>query len=244
MTIALHHSRARGTSKVVLLGIANHDGDGGAWPSIATLAKYANVAHRNVQMAVRELERLGEVRVEVQAGGTGRTRDTQRPNLYHFMLRCPDDCDRTSQHRGAPPAASVRTGGDECVTGSPDDGITRGVTEASPEPSCEPSTEPSSGSDDPNTGLPAGSSAPRPTATKKPRKPTKRQIELWNADYVVLRDLCQEVGEDDPYSAWWTLRLEHGAVAPSRFMADLIDKGQWDGFVGRHGITTYERPTG
>ena len=29
------------TDKLVLIGIANHDGDGGSWPSIATLAMYA-----------------------------------------------------------------------------------------------------------------------------------------------------------------------------------------------------------
>lgn len=41
---------------------------------------------------------------------------------------------------------------------------------------------------------------------------------------------------------WWTLRLKHKVTSPAAFMADLIDKGTWDGFVGRHGITTYVRP--
>ena len=97
--IALHHSRAKGTAKLVLVGIANHDGDGGSWPSIATLAKYANVNRRNVQRALDELVKLREIEVLVQRGGNGNIEDYQRPNLYKFILACPPDCDRTKNHR-------------------------------------------------------------------------------------------------------------------------------------------------
>ncbi|MEV8265952.1 helix-turn-helix domain-containing protein [Microbacterium sp. NPDC077057] len=99
ISIALHHSRAKGTTKLVLLGIANHDGDGGAWPSVATLAKYAGVTARNVQKAVDRLEQLHEVRRFVQAGGDHRVAEHERPNRYQFLLACPPDCDRTSRHR-------------------------------------------------------------------------------------------------------------------------------------------------
>jgi hypothetical protein len=34
----LNHSKARGRAKLVLIGIANHLGDQGAWPSISTLS--------------------------------------------------------------------------------------------------------------------------------------------------------------------------------------------------------------
>jgi hypothetical protein len=139
LAACLHHSRSKGTAKVVLLGIANHDGDGGAWPSIATLAKYANVAPRNVQMALRSLEGLGEIRVHLQAGGTGAMPDHTRPNQYTILVRCPDACDRSTAHRVKPGHrggdASITRGGDEIVTG--------GVTPASPKPSCEPPDEPS-----------------------------------------------------------------------------------------------------
>lgn len=97
--IALNHSRAKGAAKLVLLGIANHDGDGGAWPSMATLARYGAVTPRNAQKAVDELERLGEVRRRVRQGGTARTPDHLRPNLYEFILRCPPTCDHSKQHR-------------------------------------------------------------------------------------------------------------------------------------------------
>jgi hypothetical protein len=101
MAIALHHSRAKGTAKIVMLGIANHDGDGGAWPSIDTLCKYANVTRRNVRDAIKTLVQLGEVEVLIQAGGTISMADTHRPNLYRIRLSCPADCDRSSNHRTA-----------------------------------------------------------------------------------------------------------------------------------------------
>lgn len=99
MTIALHHSRATGTAKLVLIGIANHDGDGGSWPSIATLARYAGVNARNTQQAIARLIKLGEVSRAVMGGGTHITPDHMRPNLYKIKLTCPLDCDRTVNHR-------------------------------------------------------------------------------------------------------------------------------------------------
>ncbi|MAT18323.1 MAG: hypothetical protein CMF56_07115 [Leifsonia sp.] len=101
MAIALHHSRSKGTAKVVLLGIANHDGDGGAYPTVATLAKYANVSRANVQKALTKLESLGEIRRDVQAGGSHDAAEYLRPNLYRFLLECPADCDRSRGHRAA-----------------------------------------------------------------------------------------------------------------------------------------------
>jgi hypothetical protein len=99
VAIALHHSKARGTAKIVLLGIANHDGDGGSFPKVATLAKYANVHPRRVTDALATLGELGEVIIHQNDGGTHRTPSHVRPNLYEFVLTCPDDCDRTKHHR-------------------------------------------------------------------------------------------------------------------------------------------------
>jgi hypothetical protein len=99
MAIVLHHSRAKGTAKLVLVGIANHDGDGGAWPSMATLARYAGVDARNARKAVAKLVALREVRVYVQEGGTLDWDDNRRPNRYELLLACPPACDRTKHHR-------------------------------------------------------------------------------------------------------------------------------------------------
>lgn len=95
----LHHSKASGTDKVVLLGIANHDGDGGAYPSIATLAKYARVSERAVQNSVNKLISMGEVRRFINAGGSANTPRDQRPNRYEILVRCPADCDGSTKHK-------------------------------------------------------------------------------------------------------------------------------------------------
>jgi len=152
MTLVLHHSRTRGTAKLVLLGIANHDGDGGAWPSLDTLATYANVDERNVRAALRQLEASGELVTQLQDGGTRDTLSWRRPNRYVLQLRCPLTCDRTSRHRCTVPGCSkgASTCGHADVVHRGDAGIPRGGMLASPgggmlaspEPSVEPSLQP------------------------------------------------------------------------------------------------------
>jgi len=84
---------------MVLLGIANHDGDGGSWPAVATLSDYADIEPRAVQKIVVKLIQLGEISRDIQAGGTAGTAHYDRPNLYHFTLKCPPNCDGSSAHR-------------------------------------------------------------------------------------------------------------------------------------------------
>lgn len=145
MAIVLHHSRARGTAKLVLLGIANHAGDGGAWPSVYTLAKYANVNEKNTRLAIRRLVELGEVRVHLQAGGPRDMEDVHRPNRYDVLVRCPGDCDRTDKHLTARDREhqsalwkTRRTRGSD-ATPPVDSDPTRGSV-ATPEPSIQPAT--------------------------------------------------------------------------------------------------------
>ncbi len=151
MALVLHHSRAKGTAKLVLLGIANHAGDGGAWPSVGTLAKYANVTTRNVQKAVDQLVQLGELHVHVQGGGTHRTKDHERPNRYDVLVVCPQHCDRTSSHRlrDLPRAqaelwidpVSDSTPGVDSDTGGASSPTRGGVSDSTPEPSTETNLE-------------------------------------------------------------------------------------------------------
>jgi hypothetical protein len=79
MTTVLNHSKATGRAKLVLLGIANHQGDQGAWPSIETLARYANASQRSIMRDIQELEEMGELIVERNAAPI---RAQYRPNLY------------------------------------------------------------------------------------------------------------------------------------------------------------------
>lgn len=167
LTIALHHSKAQGTARVVLLGIANHDGDGGAWPSIATLARYANVSPRNVQRAIDQLIALKEIRRDLNAGGTPTTQATRRPNLYHFLLSCPSYCDRSRQHRDTrssarylPEFLDVEDGvadsspPGEIATGPLADSSPHPLADSSPEPVLGTGHEPSPSLDS-NAGAPA-----------------------------------------------------------------------------------------
>lgn len=180
MAIVLHHSRSSGTAKLVLLGIANHQGDGGAWPSIETLAKYANVTERQVQRAIVTLRGRGEVAVVVQGGGTVDMDDHTRPNRYEVQVACPPWCDRTSNHRDTRRRSGrqvtlplpVDKGGDTSVTPTANQvgGVTPvspgGATPVSPEPSMEPGRRqvPASTTDRARLAPPpAGPPAPPPT---------------------------------------------------------------------------------
>jgi hypothetical protein len=86
MTLVLNHSRATGRAKLVLIGIANHQGDQGAWPSIETLARYANSSERSVMRDIQDLEALGELIVERNAAPI---RGQYRPNLYWVTVKQP-----------------------------------------------------------------------------------------------------------------------------------------------------------
>lgn len=178
MAIVLHHCTHSGTAKLVALGIANHDGDGGAWPSIATLAKYASVSERQVQRALRDLEADGVIEVAPQGGGTHKTPDMYRPNLYRLTLSCPPECDRTAQHK-------VR--GDTHVTPQPGSGVTPtsplGVTPMSPEPSLEPSSEPST-----------------PTAPERGVTVREAEFEAWWSEYPKKMD------KRGAWTAYWKAR--------------------------------------
>jgi hypothetical protein len=99
MAIALHHSKAKGSAKLILVGIANHDGDAGAMVGMPRLATYGGVDVRQARKLVRRLEALGEIRTHVQAGTLSYLDDHEQPNRYDFLLACPVWCDRSKQHR-------------------------------------------------------------------------------------------------------------------------------------------------
>ena len=104
LALVLHHSRAKGTDKLVLIGIANHAGDGGAWPSKATLARYANVSPDAVKKALGRLVDSGELARELQQGWPTdqQMSDWHRPNLYRVLVECPEGCRGDANHRPLP----------------------------------------------------------------------------------------------------------------------------------------------
>jgi hypothetical protein len=84
VSLVLNKSKATGRAKLVLLGIANHLGDQGAWPSISTLARYANASERSVKRDIQELMELGELRVELQ---NAPTHQQYKTNLYWITIQ-------------------------------------------------------------------------------------------------------------------------------------------------------------
>lgn len=93
----LNHSKASPGAKLVLTIVANYDGDEGAWCSQETIAKLANVSVRQVRRYLKELESLEELQTWVHDGqGYNGLRKTNR---YYITLDCPDDCDRSYNHR-------------------------------------------------------------------------------------------------------------------------------------------------
>ena len=84
VSLVLNQSKATGRTKLVLIGIANHLGDQGAYPAIRTLARYANASERSVKRDIQELIKLGELRVELQNAPINRQYKT---NLYWITIQ-------------------------------------------------------------------------------------------------------------------------------------------------------------
>lgn len=83
MQAVWQHSKADGRARLVLLAIADHQGEIGAWPSIATIARMVNSSERSVQRDIQHLQNIGELIVEVQ---NAPTRNQYKSNLYWVNL--------------------------------------------------------------------------------------------------------------------------------------------------------------
>ncbi len=106
LTVVLNHSKAKGTEKLVLIGIANHHGEQGAWPSVATLARYSNMSDRRVQQVLKTLEESGELFIDTGKGaGVGK----YKTNLYKILVTCPSDCSGFPQHSQTKPASPLES---------------------------------------------------------------------------------------------------------------------------------------
>jgi hypothetical protein len=105
------HSRAKNSARLVLLAIADccHNDDGtGAWPSMAALVAKTNLSLRAVQVAIRDLEKLNELKIKRNAGSAGQ-------HVYAVLVR--DNAESAPPQNlhpaeSAPPADSSRTSAD------------------------------------------------------------------------------------------------------------------------------------
>jgi hypothetical protein len=83
MNAVWRESKADGRARLVLLAIADHQGELGAWPSLATLARMANASERSVQRDIEYLVQIGELEVHYQQAPT---RNKYKSNLYFVKL--------------------------------------------------------------------------------------------------------------------------------------------------------------
>ena len=83
MNAVWKHSRSDGRARLVLLAIADHQGDIGAWPSLKRLADMVNASERSVQRDIQHLQEIGELVVEVQ---NAPTKTQYKSNLYWVNL--------------------------------------------------------------------------------------------------------------------------------------------------------------
>lgn len=110
LTLSLYHSRATYSTRLVLVAIANFEGENGAYPSHDTIGRLAGgLNRRTVQRAIDELIDLGEL-TEIRRDGI--------TNLYKVAISCPDECDRTSNHRKKKGGGAETAGGLETAGGS------------------------------------------------------------------------------------------------------------------------------
>ena len=89
MQQVFERSASKGNDRLVLLALADEANDEGtnAWPSINTIAfKAGGIDERTARRCIRNLEELGELRVDLNAGGTADWRSDRRPNLYTVLL--------------------------------------------------------------------------------------------------------------------------------------------------------------
>jgi hypothetical protein len=174
------------TQKLVLIGIANHDGDGGAWPAIATLARYAAVGERSVQRAIKDLEILGLVTVETNGGGTLTTRNDRRPNRYIL-----------NRHGVTQDVTPSESRGDSGDTHGVTLGAERGDTAMSPEPSMNHPQEP----------LPTSSTDSLPVVPDgTERDPFMGTFDDWYATYP------RKQGKDAAQRGWKRLPADQRAA--------------------------------
>jgi len=83
MAAVWKESKAEGRARLVLLAIADHQGEIGAWPSIATIAKMVNSSERSVKRDIAMLQQLGELEVHLQQAPS---RGQYKTNLYWVIL--------------------------------------------------------------------------------------------------------------------------------------------------------------
>lgn len=221
----LDHSRSTGNDRCVLIAIANragHRDDKGTewcWPSLATIAREANVSHRTAQRAIRRLAESGELTIKEPSGerpdGAEWGRTDRLPHLYGIKT-------------GRGDSVSPRDG-DGVTTEAPrgDSVAAHGVTERAPR---------------------GDTRVTRTVREPKELQPKENPKSMRARDPDIIRDACQSLADhvaaytdtDPPVVTreWMgtmlALTAEHGiptVQAAIRWVFDVDPEGFWRGVV-------------
>lgn len=100
LTWVLEHSEARLGARNVMFAIANRADEHGdnAWPSVATIAKWARLSERQVQRILPDLVRLGELEIRENAGPHG-------THIYRIVPMTQPRLDHRRGDRLSPPTS-------------------------------------------------------------------------------------------------------------------------------------------
>jgi hypothetical protein len=143
MTWVWEHSRAKGGARLVLLAIADSAEDDGsnAWPGISSLKRKCSMSERTVQGHIQTLAELGELRVELQAGGPPDLRKDRRPNRYTVLMsRGAKSAPRSFHGAQKPASRGAESRGHGVQTSAPNPSLSHPDPSSSavdpPAPSC------------------------------------------------------------------------------------------------------------
>jgi hypothetical protein len=98
MNAVWRESKSVGRARLVLLAIADHQGELGAWPSLATIGRMVNASERSVQRDIEYLVQIGELEVHYQQAPT---RNHYKSNLYFVRLAGVTDTGRGATNTGS-----------------------------------------------------------------------------------------------------------------------------------------------
>lgn len=115
----LENSTLKGTSRCVMVSIANHLGpDGSGWVHVRRVCAEAACSVDSYRRAVREAEAAGELRRLPHEGGGPRMHDRHRPNLFVFPALEAASTGQADYH--PPKAQEAKTRPSKAVSGDVD----------------------------------------------------------------------------------------------------------------------------
>lgn len=235
-------SRAKGTTLLVLLAIADNASDNGlAWPGLETIAQRARVGKRAVIAHLRKLEDLDELVIFRRPGQhnyylikVGLTEDQHRAALEELHKRpgIRHDPEEVVIKRSPVQNSGVvikrSPGGDQMITSTGDRAITRSINRTVNEPSLGPADAPDGGQQgaQPVSRQPE---RPEPVPTPEPEPAQKpRPVQAHVAIIDAYRDALHDAGFDPLIDNWYSrfgraakTFVAHG-ISPERVRAATL----------------------